>query len=75
MVSPRAHLEKNHEFKSGTNESQLKKETSPKWKMIWPLCNQTVNLKTDYKTLYTEIKIQSFYFKAQQRLKEICIVK
>ena len=25
MVSPRTHLEKNHEFKFGTNESQLKK--------------------------------------------------
>ena len=56
MVSHRTHLEKNHEFKSGTNESQLKKkETSPKWKMIWPLCNQTVTLKTDYKTLYYSI--------------------
>ena len=26
MVSPRTHLEKQHEFKSGTNESQLKKK-------------------------------------------------
>ena len=26
MVSHRTHLEKNHEFKSGTNESQLKKK-------------------------------------------------
>ena len=26
MVSPRTHLEKNHEFKFGTNESQLKKK-------------------------------------------------
>ena len=25
MVSPRTHIEKNHEFKFGTNESQLKK--------------------------------------------------
>ena len=49
--------------------------------MLGPLCNQTVNLKTDAKTqycsIYTEIKIilSSFYFKAQQMLKEICIVK
>ena len=45
MVSPRGtHLVKNH-------ESQLKK-TSPKLKMIGPLCHQTVNQKTDSKTLY-----------------------
>ena len=25
---------------------------SPKLKMLGPLCNQTVNLKTDFKTLY-----------------------
>ena len=49
--------------------------------MLGPLCNQTVNLKTDAKTqycsTYTEIKIilSSFYLKAQQILKEICIVK
>ena len=60
MVSPGTHLVKNHEFQSRTNESQLKK-TSPKLKMLGPLCNQTVNLKTDSKTLYysvhNEIKI------------------
>ena len=43
--------------------------------MLRPLGNQTVNLKTDFKNLYTEIKTWSFYFNAQQRLKEICIVK
>ena len=36
-----------------------------------PLRNQAVNLKTDYKTLYYSI----LKLKAQQRLKEICIVK
>ena len=44
MVSPGTLLVKNH-------ESQLKK-TNPKLKMLGPLCNQTVNLKTDSKTLY-----------------------
>ena len=50
MVSPETDLVKNHEF-------QLKKETSPKLKILGPLCNKTVNLKTDSKTLfqYTEI--------------------
>ena len=46
MVSPGTHLVKNHEY-------QLKKNTSPKLKMLGPLCNQTVNLKTDSKTLLT----------------------
>ena len=35
-----------------------------KLKMLWPLCNQTVNLKTDSKTLHYKIiknKIKSFY--------------
>ena len=31
--------------------SSSKKKTSPKLKMPGPLCNQTVNLKTDSKTL------------------------
>ena len=78
MVCPGTHLVKNHESLSRTNESQFKKKTSPKFKMLGPLCNQTVNLTTDSKTLYysiTEIKIESFYFKAEQTLKEICIVK
>ena len=29
-----------------------KKPRSPKLKMLGPLCNKTVNLKTDNKTLY-----------------------
>ena len=48
------HLLKNCESQSRTKESQLKK-ASPKLKMLGPLCNQTVNLKTDSKTLYYSI--------------------
>ena len=54
-VSPRTHLVKNLESQSRTNESQLKNKRSPKLKMLGPLCNQTVNLKTDSKTLYYSI--------------------
>ena len=52
MVSPGTHLVKTHESLSITNESQFKKTKSSKLKMLWPLCNQTVNLNTDSKTLY-----------------------
>ena len=52
MVSCGTHFVKNH-------ESQLKKKnpkkTSPKLKILWPLCNQTIKLKTDSKTLYYSI--------------------
>ena len=52
VVSPRNHLVKAH-------ESQLKKKTSPKLKMLEHLCNQTVNLKTDFKTLcYSVLKLK-----------------
>ena len=44
----------NHESQSRSNESQLK-ITSLKLKMLGPLCNQTVNLKTHSKTLYYSI--------------------
>ena len=40
MVKPGTHLVKNHEAQSKTNEFQ---------------CNQTVNLKTDSRTLYYSI--------------------
>ena len=40
MVSPGTHLVKNHEFQS---------------RMLGPLCDQTVNLKTDSKALYYSI--------------------
>ena len=39
---------KNHVSQSRTNESQFKKQGV----MLEPLCNQTVNLETDAKTLY-----------------------
>ena len=61
MVSPETHLEKNHEFQSITIESQKKDKTttttttSQKLKMFGPLSNQTVNLKTDTKTLHYSI--------------------
>ena len=45
MVSPGTHLVKNHESQSRTNKSQSKTKI-PKLKMLGPLCNQTVNLKT-----------------------------
>ena len=54
MVSPGTHLVKNHESQPRTSESQLKK-TTPKLKMLRPLCDQTVNLKTDSKTLYYSV--------------------
>ena len=42
-------------------KKKKKKKTSLKLKMLGPLCNQTLNLKTDSKTWYilqyTEIKI------------------
>ena len=54
MVSPGSHLVKNHESLSIANESQLKKKIQ-KLKMLGLLCNRTVNLKTDSKTLYYSI--------------------
>ena len=56
MVCPGTHPVRNHEPLYTTNDSPLKKKNkqtkSPKLKMLGPLCNQTVNLKTDTKTLY-----------------------
>ena len=54
MVSPGTHLVKNHESLSITNEPQYKKTGSPKLKMVRRLCNQTVDLETDAKTLYLQ---------------------
>ena len=45
------YLVKNHDSQSRTNDSQLKKQLSPKLKMLGPLCNQTVNLKIESKTI------------------------
>ena len=48
MVCPGTHFVKNDRSQSRTNESQLKKKPAdPKLKMLGPLCDQTVNLKTD----------------------------
>ena len=52
MVSPGTHPVKTHESLSITNESEFKKSRSPKLKMLGPLCNQTVNMKTEAKSLY-----------------------
>ena len=60
MVSPGTHFVRNCESHCRTSESQSKKTTNPKLKMLWPLCNQTVKLKTDFQNSllqYTEIKI------------------
>ena len=55
-VSPRTHLLKNHESQTRTNESQLKKrKNESEIENAWAFCNQTVNLKTDSKTLYYSI--------------------
>ena len=77
MVSPGTHVVKNHGSQSRTTKSQLKK-TSLKLKMLGPLCtcNQTVNLKTDSKTLYHSIlksKYSPSILKYNKRL--ICIVR
>ena len=55
MVSPGTHLIKNHETMSITNESLLKTTRGHKLKVFEPLCNQTVNLETDDKTLYCSL--------------------
>ena len=81
MVSPGTHLVKNHESQSmPVRISPTSKKQCPKLKMLFCLYVkiQTVNLKTDSKTLYymtvqyTEIYLESFYFNinAQQRLNE-----
>ena len=80
VVIPGTHLVKNHDSQSRTIKSQFKKCVQ-NWKCLglFSVCNQTVNLKADSKTLYYSIlKLkysESFYFKAQQRLNERCIVK
>ena len=47
MVSPGAHLVKNHESQCRTIESQFKNHLVP-----GSSCNHTVNLKTESRTLY-----------------------
>ena len=83
MVSPGTHLVKIHESLSITNDSQFKKTRSPKLKMLGCLCNQTLNLETDAKTLYymyslLKLKYSTsiYIFKAQKKLQNlICIFK
>ena len=76
MVSPGTHLVKIHESLSITTESQFQQTRSPKLKMLGHLCNQTVNLETDVKTLYymySLLKLKystSIIFKAQKRLQK-----
>ena len=72
MVCPGTHLVKSH-------ESQLKKK-SLKLKMLWLLCNHTVNPKTDSKTLYYSVLKLKYshcpcilHCKAQQRRKK-CVL-
>ena len=78
MVSPGTHLAKNHESQSRAIECH---KNYSKTRIPESLCNHRVNLKTHSKTRYysllkdSEIKIYSFYCQAQQRLKEICIIK
>ena len=63
------------------NQSVPVKKKSPKLKMLGPLCNQTVNLKTDSKTLYYSkminwnLNLVLLFQGTTQRLKEICIAK
>ena len=54
LVSPGTHLLENDKSLSITIESQFKKKqgSSPKLKILGPLCDQTVNVETDAKTLY-----------------------
>ena len=61
-VSPRTHLLKNHESQTRTNESPLKKrKNESEIENAWAFCNQTVNLKTDSKTLYYRILKLKYY--------------
>ena len=55
MPSPGTRLVKNHESQSRTNKAQnviYRKNESKIENANGPLCNQTVNLETDSKTLY-----------------------
>ena len=69
MVSRGTRLQKNHESQSRTNTEPMSPQKSPKLKMLGPLCNQTVNLKTDSKTLYYSVLTET------TKAKRIGIVK
>ena len=47
MVNPGTHLVKNHESQLKNNKSEIEN--------AWSFCHQTVNLRTDFKTLYFSI--------------------
>ena len=51
MVSPGTHFVKNRESQL---KKKQKKKTNPTLKMLWPLCNQTVNLQRTPKLFTTE---------------------
>ena len=74
MVSPGTPLVKNRESLSMTSVSQLKKKQGVlNWKYLgfYSVCNQTVNMETDAKTLYCGLlKLKysrSYIFKAQKK--------
>ena len=72
MVSPGTHLVKIHESQFTTIESQFKNKSTGS------LCNHTVNLKTDFKTLsYSLLKLKytPFIVKHNKGKKEICVIK
>ena len=71
MVSPGTHLVKNHESQSRTIKSQFKKQCVPGSFVTTQLTEDRLQNSV---LQFTEIKIFSFYRKAQQRLKEITVV-
>ena len=75
MASHGTHLVKHHESQSRTNESQLKKQRVLQWKCLDLYVTKQLIWLQNAVFQFTEIKIYSFYCKAQQRLKEICVVK
>ena len=66
---------KHHESQSRTNESQLKKQRVLQWKCLDLNVTKQLIWHQNAVLQFTEIKIYFFYCKAQQRLKEICVVK
>ena len=71
MVSPGTHLVKIHESQFTTIESQFKNKSTGS------LCNHTVNLKTDFKTLsYSLLKLKytPSIVKHNKGKKEICVI-
>ena len=72
MVSPVTFFVKIHESQFTTIESQFKNKSTGS------LCNHTVNLKTDFKTLsYSLLKLKytPSIVKHNKGKKEICVIK